>query len=151
MKTQLQIKWLLPVLLLTIVLISSGACSDDSINWKEEIIGSTFNNFETILYVGDIPATVDRQNSVYLYHSGESESTYVGYFQYKKSPSDKEYTAYLLNKSPIIDAFLEDLIDTSKEIPILFSGTIYGANQLTIGSPAESFTYSLSITSIKKK
>lgn len=151
MKTRLRIKGLLPVLWLTIVLIGCGACSDDEVNWKKGIIGSTFNNFETVLYVGDIPETVDRHNSVYLYHSGEIESTYAGYFQYRKSPSDKEYTTYLLNKNPIIDTFLEDLTDTSKEIPILFSGTIYEANQLTIGSPSESIAYSLSITSIKKK
>ena len=65
MKTRLQIKWLL---LSTILLIGGGACSDDEVNWKKGIIGSTFNNFETVLYVGDIPETVDRHNSVYLYH-----------------------------------------------------------------------------------
>lgn len=144
MKTRLPIKGLL----LFFLLVGNMACNDDPIDWNENIIGSTFNNFETVLYVGDIPETVDQSNSVYLYHSGETGSSYAGYFQYQKSPSDKEPVAYLLNKSPIMDAFLEGLADdTSKGIPVLFSGTVYGANQLTTGAPV----YSVSITSIRKK
>ena len=61
MKTRLQIKGLLPFLL-SIVLFGSGACSDDSINWKKEIKGSVFKDFETVLYVGEVPEAVEKDN-----------------------------------------------------------------------------------------
>ncbi|WP_308573083.1 hypothetical protein [uncultured Parabacteroides sp.] len=134
MKTRLQIKWQLPVLLLTIVLIGSGACSEDEVNWKKEIEGSVFKDFKTILYIGKIPKTVDKDNSVYLYYPDKTNpiidefgNEEVGYFRYS-IPFVALYTDghkyKLVDEYGVMDAFLNDKQISKDGLQIELSGTI---------------------------
>lgn len=149
-------QWLWPLLLLAL-LVGGTSCGNDEVDWKEGIEGSTFKNFKTTLYVGEIPETADKENSVYLYYpnkitflaeidGSDSDEQYDnGYFHYKK------YTAYSLteNSDVIMDIFLQNIDVPVNGIPVLLSGKIEEASQLHIGG--SSIVYLLNITSIKKK
>lgn len=146
-------RWLLPLLLLALLVGTS--CGKDEVDWKEGVEGSTFHDFETTLYVSEIPETIDKENSTYLYYPnkiklsakvGESDSDERnGYFHYKK------YAAYpLTEKSDIImDIFLQKTEVPVNGIPVLLSGKMEEAPQLLIGGSPR--VYLLSIKSIKNK
>lgn len=149
-------RWLWPLLLL-VLLVGVISCSNDEVDWKEGIEGSTFKDFETTLYIGEIPETIKKENSTYLYYpnkitflseideSDSDEDSDSGYFRYNK------YTAYsLTEKSDIImDIFLHSIEVPANGVPVLLSGKIEEAPRLLIGESP--IAYLLNITSIKKK
>lgn len=150
-------QWLWPLLLLAWLVGGGISCGNNEVDWKEGIVGSTFHDFETTLYLGEIPETIDKEKSTYLYYpnkvtilagmdgSDSDEQIDNGYFHYKK------YTAYPLteNSDVIMDIFLQNIEVPANGMPVLLSGKMEEAPQLLIGGSSTVFL--LNVTSIKKK
>lgn len=155
MKTWLQIKWLLPALLLMIVWVGVGGCSNDEVDWRDGIEGSVFKEFKTILYVGTIPETVDKNNPVYLYYPDKTNpiidefgNKKFGYFRYS-IPFVTLYTDghkyKLIDEDGIMDHFLNEKQISENGLQIKLSGNIIKDKGLTFDTQY----YSFRITNIK--
>lgn len=141
--------------MLSIVLCGSEACSDDGINWKKEIKGSVFKDFETVLYVGEVPEAVEKDNnSIYLYYPDYSnkeklgKDNDMGYFRYS-IPFVALYTDghqyKLVDKDGIITRFLKDKQISENGIQVKLSGIIGQENGFTF----DTHYYFFEITNIK--
>lgn len=133
-----QMLW--PFLLIVMALVGGGGCSDDGVDWKEGIEGSVFKDFETILYVGEIPETVDKDNSVYFYYPNkENPPSYkeyenTGYFRYSipfLALYMDGHIYSLVDEKGIMTKFLEEKHISPNGLPIKLSGVIIQDNGFT--------------------
>lgn len=123
-------------LLLFFALIGGTACEKEDVNWKEDIEGSTFHDFETVLYKDEIPEAVDKDNAVYLFYTDSNGSDDPMDIDYKKSESYFHYSIgfialysdgkkYRLNdEEKIVKKFIAENKISTNGIKIQLSGII---------------------------